>query len=142
MGSLRGGIIPAWNVGTIRRLGRCRTCEAFRNGRQVATPDAAQGGARAVCGPSLTCASGRCAHAGRSGDWASDLEVFLGQGKLSAWTSVKVRECYSEVEQEDEDRQSIVQDILRKSTGLPEADHRASRRTGVTLSYVPSPPQY
>ena len=39
----------------------------------------------------------------------------MGTGKLSVWTSVKVREWYNEVEQEDEDRQSIVQDILRKS---------------------------
>ena len=42
------------------------------------------------------------------------METFLGKGKLSVRTSAKVRECYNEVEQEDEDRQSIVQDILRK----------------------------
>ena len=35
------------------------------------------------------------------------LETFLGDGKLRAWTSVKVRECYNEVEQEDDGRQSI-----------------------------------
>ena len=29
---------------------------------------------------------------------------------------MKVRECYNEVEQEDEGRQSIVQESLRKST--------------------------
>ena len=48
-----------------------------------------------------------------------------------------MRECYNEVEQEDEDRQSIVQDILRKKTHflrriiVPVEGHR-----GVTLSYV------
>ena len=42
------------------------------------------------------------------------METFLGKGKLSVRTSAKVRECFNEVEQEDEDRQSIVQDILRK----------------------------
>ena len=49
-------------------------------------------------------------------DWANELETFLGNGKFSVWTSAKVRECYNEVEQEDEDGQSIVQGILRKST--------------------------
>ena len=39
-------------------------------------------------------------------------------GKFSVWASVKVRECYNEVEQEDERRQSIVLDILQKSTDL------------------------
>ena len=37
-------------------------------------------------------------------------------GKLNAWTSAKLRECYSEVEQEDEERKSIVQQILQKNT--------------------------
>ena len=46
--------------------------------------------------------------------WANYLEKLLGNGELSLWTSAKVRECYSEVEEEDEVRQSIVQDILRK----------------------------
>ena len=44
------------------------------------------------------------------------LEVFLGNGMLSAWTSAKVRERYNETEQEDEDQQSVVQGILWKST--------------------------
>ena len=48
----------------------------------------------------------------KSGDWANYIEIFLGNGKLSVWTSAKVRECYNEVEQENEDQQSIVQDIL------------------------------
>ena len=61
---------------------------------------------------------------GKSGDF------FFENGKISVWTSVKVRECYKEVEQEDEDRQGTVQDILLKKHGLLEADHRASRRRG------------
>ena len=40
--------------------------------------------------------------------------MFLGNGKLSVWASAKVGGCYSELKQEDEDRQSIVQHILRK----------------------------
>ena len=50
--------------------------------------------------------------AGKSGDWANYMEVFLESGKLSVWTSAKVRECSNEVEQENEDQQSIVQEIL------------------------------
>ena len=46
-------------------------------------------------------------NAGKSGGWANYLEVFLGNGKLSEWASAKVRECYNDVEQEDEDRPSI-----------------------------------
>ena len=34
----------------------------------------------------------------------------------NAWTSAKLRECHNEVEQEDEERKSIVQQILQKST--------------------------
>ena len=48
-------------------------------------------------------------NAWKLGDGANYLKVFLGSCKLSVWTSVKVRECYNEVEH-----------------GLPEADHRAS----------------
>ena len=65
------------------------------------------------------------------------LEQISGKGKLGVWTSAEVREYHNEVEQEDKDRQSIVQDILRESTDF-------SRRIiapvedqgGVTLSYV------
>ena len=46
------------------------------------------------------------------GDWA----VFHKHDKLSAWTGGNVRECYNEVEQEDEDRPGIAQDILQMST--------------------------
>ena len=62
------------------------------------------------------------------------LEVFLGSGKVSVWTSAKVREGDHEVEPEDEDRQSIVQDILRKSTDF--LMRIIVPVEGVTLSYV------
>ena len=54
-------------------------------------------------------------NAGKSGDWANVLETFVENGKFSVCTSVQVREGYNEVEQEGEDRQSIVQDILQKT---------------------------
>ena len=47
-------------------------------------------------------------NAGKSGDWAKYLEQFLGNSKLSEWTSAKVMERFHDVEQEDEGRQSIV----------------------------------
>ena len=44
---------------------------------------------------------------------------------------MKLRECHhSEVEQEDEERKNIAQQILKKSTNFQGADHRASRKTG------------
>ena len=61
-------------------------------------------------------------NAGMSSDW----EMFVENGKLSAWASAKVRECYDEVEQEDEGRKSIAAQILQTRN---EADHRASPRT-------------
>ena len=48
--------------------------------------------------------------AGKSGDWE---EEFWGSGKLSMWASAKVRDCYSEVEQEDDGRVSIAENSLR-----------------------------
>ena len=75
--------------------------------------------------------------AGKSGDWANYLEVFLGSGKLSAWASAKVREWYNEVEQEDEGRQIVVQDMLRKSKDfLWRIIVPFKGQEGVTLSYV------
>ena len=48
-----------------------------------------------------------------------------------------MREGYNEVEQEDEDRQSIVQDILRESTDfLRRIIVPVEGQGGVTLSYV------
>ena len=65
-------------------------------------------------------------NAGKSGDWANYLEVFLANGKLSG-TSAKVTECY----------QSIVQDILRNSTDFLRRNIvPVESQGGVTLSYV------
>ena len=36
--------------------------------------------------------------------------------KSNAWTRVKIDECHHEVRQEDDQRESIVQQILQKST--------------------------
>ena len=44
------------------------------------------------------------------------MDIFLGNGKLSAWASAKVGECYDEVEQKGWGRQSTAQGLLRKST--------------------------
>ena len=68
-------------------------------------------------------------NAGKSDDWANCLEQFLGNGKLSVWTSAKVRECYNEVVQEDEGPQHCTGFSAERHDFL-EADHRASRRTG------------
>ena len=65
------------------------------------------------------------------------LGELLGRNKRSIWTSAKVRECYSEVEQEDEGHVSIAQAILRKSTGfLRRITAPIDGVGGVTLSYV------
>ena len=67
----------------------------------------------------------RAYYAGKSGY----LEEFLGNGKPSAWESVKVRECYNEVGQ--------VQDILRKSIDfLRRIIMPVEGQGGVTLSSV------
>ena len=58
----------------------------------------------------------RACEAGKPGDWKNYLEVFFKDDRLSMWARVKERECYNEVELEDEGRISIAQDILRKST--------------------------
>ena len=60
--------------------------------------------------------------AGEAGDWSELLE----SDKLNAWTSAKLQECHSEVKQEDDERKSIVQQIMPKS----KAHYSASRRTG------------
>ena len=57
--------------------------------------------------------------------------------KLNAWPSVKLRESYSEVEQKDEERKSIVQQILDKSTDfLRRVTVPVEGQGAVTLSYV------
>ena len=63
--------------------------------------------------------------------------MFLENGKFTVWTREKVEECCNEVEQEDEERQSIVQDILRKRTDfLRRIIVPVEGQEGVTLSYV------
>ena len=52
--------------------------------------------------------------ADKASDWANYLEVFPGSGMLRVWTSAKLRECDNEMEQEDEDREGIVQDMRQQ----------------------------
>ena len=122
--------------------GRCRTCEAIGKGRQVATRRRWTRRSLSSCGTAMTCASGgvvtehQAYNAGKSGDWATSVDVF-GNGKLSIWTSAKVRECDNEVEQEDENRLSIAHDILRKSTDfLRRIVMPVEGQGGVTVSYT------
>ena len=123
-------------------LGRCRKCEAMRTRREVATRDAVQGGARTFLRQSNDLRFAgvplrQAYNAGKSGDGANYMEQFFGNGKLSVWPSAQVRECHYEVEQEDEGRQSIVQDILRKSMdSLRRIIVPVDEMGGVTLSYV------
>ena len=64
------------------------------------------------------------------------IERFFENDRLSAWTSVKVRECHNEVEQEDDDRQSTAQQILQESTDfLRRFFVLVEGQGGVTLSY-------
>ena len=74
------------------------------------------------CGTALTCASKGadplgtlCGEVRRSGK----LFVFSAIGKLSVCTSVKVRECYNEVEQEDEDPHKEGNFVVRMPTLAP-----------------------
>ena len=62
----------------------------------------------------------RACEAVKPGDWKNYLEVFFKDDRLSMWARVKVRDCYNEVELEDEGRISIAQDKY----GLPKEDHR------------------
>ena len=86
MGSSSVGTIPAWSVGMIHiqksvdhiDLGRCRKCEAIRNGRQVATRDAVQGGVRTCCVTAITCASQVCHCAKRTMRRSQAAGKFLG----------------------------------------------------------------
>ena len=65
--------------------------------------------------------------AGTAGDWADA----MNSDRLNAWTSAKLRECYSEVESEDE------QLDLQKSTDfLKRIIVPVEGQGGVTLSYV------
>ena len=85
----------------------------------MATRDVLQKRPRA-CHAQQRPVSGRCADApsilrGEVRRWGELFQIILKNGMLSILASAKVRECYGEVEQEDESRQSIVQDILRGS---------------------------
>ena len=55
-----------------------------------------------MCDNTWVCCFRQNYNAGKSCGWAMFLEVFMVSGKLSVWASAKVRECHSEVEQEDE----------------------------------------
>ena len=79
-------------------------------------------------------------HTGRVGDLAE----FLETRRLGAWSSAKLIECYSEVDEKDEDRKSIAQLILQKSTALPTPIIvPVEGQGGVhTVVRVPSLPQY
>ena len=79
----------------------------------------------------------RACEAVKPGDWNNYLEVFFKDDRLSMWARVEVRECYNEVELEDEGRISIAQDILGKSTDfLRRLIAPSDGAGGVTLSYV------
>ena len=54
------------------------------------------------------------AKAAKADDWTDLVE----SDRLNTWTSAKQRECHSEMDQEDEERKTIVQQILQKSTEL------------------------
>ena len=74
----------------------------------------------------------------KSGDRANNLEVFLGIGKLGVWTSAKVRDFCSGVEEEYGARKCAVQQISMKSAHfLRQIIVPVQGRGGVTLSYVP-----
>ena len=45
-----------------------------------------------------------------------DLSELVNSKGLNAWTRVKIHECHHEVRQEDDQRKSVVQQILQKST--------------------------
>ena len=69
----------------------------------------------------------------KAGDWA---DLVKGD-KLNAWTSAKLRVCFCEVEQEEEERNSMVQHISQKSTDfLRRIIVPVEGQGGVTLSYV------
>ena len=93
-------------------LGSCRNCDAVRNGGrwQHETPYKEElEHLRHRIDLRFGCLPMRQAYnAGKSGDWANVLETFVENGKFSVCTSVQVREGYNEVEQEGEDRRSVV----------------------------------
>ena len=140
-------LLSMWERFTIKKsvrqidLGRCRKSEAIRSGRQVATRNAVQGGGRAFAAqhsPALRrCANAPSALCGEVMRLTKLFGQFLRNGKLRGWRRARVRECYNKVEQEEEDRQSIAQDILRKSTEfMRRSIVPVEGQGGVALSYV------
>ena len=69
----------------------------------------------------------------KAGDW---LEL-VKSDMFNVWTTAMLQECCSEVEQEDDERKSIVQQILQKSTDfLRRIMVPVGGQRGVTGSYV------
>ena len=75
----------------------------------------------------------RAMKAGGENDWSE----LLKSNDLNAWTRVKIQECFHEVRLEDDQRKSMVQQILQKSTDfLWRIIAPVGGQGGVTLSYV------
>ena len=73
--------------------------------------------------------------AGKARDWSE----WLKSDKLNAWTSAELQKCHSEVKQEDDEQESIVQQILQKSTDfLRRIIVPVGGQGGVTLSSLSS----
>ena len=72
--------------------------------------------------------------AGKSGRLGGIVEK---NDRLNAWACAKLRDCYSEVEQEDEDRKSAAKLILQQGTDFSRLIVvPVEGQGGVTLSYV------
>ena len=99
-------------------LGRCGKRKARRDRRWLATRVSVLKGA----GASIL--RGEVRRLGES------FRRILGKWNAQQGASAKVRDCYSEVEQEDEGRLTIAHEIFEEEHGHPEADRCISRRTG------------
>ena len=69
---------------------------------------------------------------GKAGDWSE----LAKSDRLTAWTTAKLQECYSEVEQEDDERKCIVLQNLQESTDVLRRVTVPGR--GHTVVHVPS----
>ena len=123
-GNIWHGSNRAQNVGTFhhqKKLGKDRSWQMQKVSGEM---EQTGGNSKRRTGRSSSSSSTEMIYnTGKSGDGENYLEEISGNGKLSVWTSVKVRECYSEVERDDEGHSA-------EKHGLLEAHHRASRRTG------------
>ena len=71
--------------------------------------------------------------AGEENDWPE----LLKSRDLNAWTREKIQECHRDVRQEDDQQQSIVQQILQKSSDVPRRIIApVGPQGGITPSYV------